>query len=825
MASKKPPLQDLNQGFSITDSETGRPSDYFMQYLRARGGYLSEVESELSTLIEKINSSNVEAGDGLQGGGPILESPELSLETLSPDPSGSFTNADITVDAYGRVTVAEDGTGGGIPEAPEDGVLYSRKDAAWESVYPSFTGNANKHLAVKSDESGVEWVVDAPGNAVVYSGADFTYTAPSGVSKVKFYMWGGGGSGGAGTTTRYGGGGGFTVAEVDAEPGDTFTLQVGGGGKYTRTGGWPDGGTGGNGAEKGGGGGGSTRVFDKDNNLVAIAGGGGGACGYYGNGGAGGGITGGSGSNGATGGTQSAGGAGGSGGGIAGTGPVTYATRAVKRGGDGASDTTVYETGSGAAGGGGYYGGGGGRGGNAAGGGSGYVSTGATGSTTAATGANPEGTSTLGYIAGTGVGSKSNDSSIDGGDGLILIETTSGGSGGIPEAPEDGKTYGRKDAEWVEVTGGGGGGSATMIVDWQTVANGGAEAGSMTGWTTSGISAVTSQDSTTPYEGSYMFGSGANANATAYQDVDVSAKATLIDAGNAMVLLSAKATQTFTIPELWEVSFQPLDASNAALHPEVKRASQTDTEGGWENVEILDTLPTGTRKVRIRMRAIRKDGTNNNIAFDAFKLGLIYTSASGSGGAGWDFDPPKVADLTTFSGNAQQPTITDDSDAGLLMDYGTAVTGDVSKLAMVALTDPSQDWDMVAKLPFVNAATNYANLGLCMYDSTGGRIESIGMHNNGNITRTRWPGLSGYTSTPFDLTVRGEILWFRLRKVGTNVISGYSADGKLWAEQTYSSTSHLANNPSHVGLFLNMNRTSHPVKMACPYFSLTGSAV
>lgn len=44
--------------------------------------------------------------------------------------------------------------------------------------------------------------------------------------------------------------------------------------------------------------------------------------------------------------------------------------------------------------------------------------------------------------------------------------STAGGIavGSIPEAPEDGKTYGRKDGGWAEVTGGGAGGIA-----WQTV--------------------------------------------------------------------------------------------------------------------------------------------------------------------------------------------------------------------------------------------------------------------------------------------------------------------------------------------------------------------
>ena len=36
-----------------------------------------------------------------------------------------------------------------------------------------------------------------------------------------------------------------------------------------------------------------------------------------------------------------------------------------------------------------------------------------------------------------------------------VLQRTTGGAG-IPEAPVDGKQYGRQDAEWTEVTGGGG---------------------------------------------------------------------------------------------------------------------------------------------------------------------------------------------------------------------------------------------------------------------------------------------------------------------------------------------------------------------------------
>jgi len=212
-----------------------------------------------------------------------------------------------------------------------------------------------------------------------YTGAQQTFTVPTGVTSLTVTAHGAQGGDGGGLSGN-GGQGGTITATVSVTSGEALYIYVGGAGG-TSTSGVAAGGFNGGGASGGahaGGGGGASDIRQGGaalSNRIVVAGAGGGASAIPANGGNGGGTTGAAGSaaGGATGGgggTQSAGGA-------AGTGPIQNGNPGtLGAGGDGVG--TSLPSGGG---GGGYWGGGSGGDDSAAGGGGGgssYAEPGAT---------------------------------------------------------------------------------------------------------------------------------------------------------------------------------------------------------------------------------------------------------------------------------------------------------------------------------------------------------------------------------------------------------------------------------------------------------------
>lgn len=214
--------------------------------------------------------------------------------------------------------------------------------------------------------------------------------------------------------------------------------------------------------------------------------------------------------------------------------------------------------------------------------------------------------------------------------------------------------------------------------------------------------------------------------------------------------------------------------------------------------------------------------TSANITVDA--QGRLTAAANGSGGgSNWYFDPPLAADFPTLVGTVS-PTLTDDTDVGLIVSGNAPVGGDAVRFACKALPAAGVDFTVTMRATIDSLYSSFAGAGLMLYNDVDARVVHYRLETNSGgsgvlvVSRNSVP--TGFNSNPFSNADNLDIRWFRIRRVGTTLFYDRSLTGKSWYNfYSESETAWMAGGPKFIGPGIFYNRTDFPTTMVVDHWS------
>lgn len=164
-------------------------------------------------------------------------------------------------------------------------------------------------------------------------------------------------------------------------------------------------------------------------------------------------------------------------------------------------------------------------------------------------------------------------------------------------------------------------------------------------------------------------------------------------------------------------------------------------------------------------------------------------SGGGGGGAPWWFSPPLAASLTATSGDGTLPTMSDDTDVGLLLNPGAQVSGNKARCALLAITGPTVDWTAECQLDIFSPNAVFCLQGMFLRNSTTGKLYIMGRiaHAFQFLVVQRVPALTGGSITDLfadDFINTEKVQFFRMvyTAASTTYTFFVSENGKQWLQ-------------------------------------------
>ena len=179
--------------------------------------------------------------------------------------------------------------------------------------------------------------------------------------------------------------------------------------------------------------------------------------------------------------------------------------------------------------------------------------------------------------------------------------------------------------------------ATAQTIGTELVVNGNFETGDLTGWTNNGLNIVTPVNSGTNglddasvIGGFVVTGSTGPTIQNAYQDIDVSANASLIDAGNALASFAALLQSRRAGTSDTAIARLEMHSSSGSILGSLQFEDPANGQFDWELYEDTVGVASGTRTLRVVAESTRQGGGSSDSFIDNVSLTLVAVPAPGT---------------------------------------------------------------------------------------------------------------------------------------------------------------------------------------------------